>query len=199
MVLPEFQVWYRLPKKQKIEVKIVEAQDRFDVHKQIVALDPNVTVGLIARIDEPEFEANRDFLQALTKLADAAGNLSVAVNEVLRTWPQSTAIPGEMKELMGRIEKWIDAQPQQGSDTLKRRLGINWDELPLTLTVQEVAEVLRIGRQQVYELCHGYMYDFPYVKVGERRFVIPREALRVWFENACKEGTFLTQRPNKKK
>ncbi|MEN6463419.1 MAG: helix-turn-helix domain-containing protein [Syntrophomonas sp.] len=188
--MSQFQVWYRLPKGKKVECRIVEAEDRFDVQKQILGIDPNVTIGLVAPLGEPELEEDRDFLKALIALADSATQLSAAVNEVLRTWPRTHNIPGELQELMGRINNWIDSQPGQSSATVGRKLGINWDELPITLTVQEVANVLRIGKQQVYQLCHGYMYDFPCVRVGDRRFVIPREGLRTWFESACQEGTF---------
>ncbi len=52
-------------------------------------------------------------------------------------------------------------------------------ELPLTLTVEEVAKVLGISRAGAYSLVHRE--DFPAVKVG-RRLIIPRDQFWSWVE-----------------
>lgn len=54
------------------------------------------------------------------------------------------------------------------------------DELPLTLTVEEVAAILGICKANAYSLCHSK--DFPAIKVG-KRLVIPRPAFLLWMEN----------------
>lgn len=54
------------------------------------------------------------------------------------------------------------------------------NELPLALTVNDVASVLGIGRRQAYELCHSK--GFPCIKVG-RRMVIPKIAFLKWMED----------------
>lgn len=54
------------------------------------------------------------------------------------------------------------------------------DEMPLSLTVDDVAGILGISKNNVYALCHSN--DFPSVQVG-RRWVIPKLAFVKWMEN----------------
>lgn len=54
-----------------------------------------------------------------------------------------------------------------------------YSELPLSLTVDQVAEVMGIGRVQAYNLVHTE--DFPKIKVG-RRIVVPRQAFIKWLD-----------------
>lgn len=50
---------------------------------------------------------------------------------------------------------------------------------PLTLTVRETAEALRVGKNTVYELIrHG---DIPAVRIG-RAIRIPEKGLHAWLE-----------------
>lgn len=53
-------------------------------------------------------------------------------------------------------------------------------ELPLTLTVDDIAKALGISKQNAYILCHRK--SFPCVQVG-KRLVIPRAAFEKWLEN----------------
>lgn len=53
-------------------------------------------------------------------------------------------------------------------------------ELPLTLTVADVASVLGISKQNAYYLCHSK--GFPCIQVG-KRLVIPKPAFTKWMEN----------------
>lgn len=62
---------------------------------------------------------------------------------------------------------------------LEKRIS-SFDELPLTLTVEEVAEILGICKANAYNLCHEI--NFPAVKVG-KRFIIPRPAFVLWMTN----------------
>jgi excisionase family DNA binding protein len=55
----------------------------------------------------------------------------------------------------------------------------DYSELPLSLTVEQVAGVLGIGRVQAYNLVHTE--GFPKIKVG-RRIVVPRQAFINWME-----------------
>ena len=48
----------------------------------------------------------------------------------------------------------------------------------LTYSVSELAKVLGIGRNVAYELVSRE--DFPSVRVGQRRVVIPVDGLKVW-------------------
>ncbi len=60
----------------------------------------------------------------------------------------------------------------------------NVNELPLALTVQEVARILKVCEANAYILCHSK--GFPSVVVG-RRIVIPTLAFIDWMRNpiAC--------------
>lgn len=50
----------------------------------------------------------------------------------------------------------------------------NYSELPLTLSVPEVAAVLGISRAGAYELVHSA--SFPKVKIG-KRILVPKDKL----------------------
>lgn len=53
-------------------------------------------------------------------------------------------------------------------------------ELPLTLTVADVAKVLGISKQNAYSLCHNK--EFPCKQIG-KRLIIPRPAFEMWMKN----------------
>ena len=55
----------------------------------------------------------------------------------------------------------------------------NYDELPLTLNVVQVAAVLGISRAGAYELVHSE--GFPALKIGGR-IVVPKDKLREWID-----------------
>lgn len=59
----------------------------------------------------------------------------------------------------------------------------NFDELPLSLTVEQMGKVLGISRSTAYELANSK--GFPTLKIG-RRMIIPRIALMRWM--MTKEG-----------
>lgn len=56
----------------------------------------------------------------------------------------------------------------------------NIEDLPLTLTVVEIAEIMGLSLAKAYELCHSK--GFPSVLVG-RRLIIPKLALIKWMES----------------
>ena len=61
----------------------------------------------------------------------------------------------------------------------------SFDDLPLTLTVMEIAEVLRISRAGAYDLVRTE--GFPALKIGSR-IVIPKEKFIQWMdENTGKQ------------
>lgn len=55
----------------------------------------------------------------------------------------------------------------------------DYSELPLSLTVDQVAGVLGIGRVQAYNLVHTE--GFPKIKHG-RRIIVPRQAFLKWID-----------------
>ena len=55
----------------------------------------------------------------------------------------------------------------------------SYDDLPLTLTVPEVGEVLGISRAKAYDLARSE--GFPSMRIGTRIFV-PRDKLIRWID-----------------
>lgn len=53
----------------------------------------------------------------------------------------------------------------------------NIDDLPITLTVTDVANVLMINRNGAYALCNSQ--DFPSIRIG-KRIIIPKRAFEEW-------------------
>lgn len=60
-----------------------------------------------------------------------------------------------------------------------------YDELPLMLSVPDVAKVLGISRAGAYELAHSR--EFPSMKIGSR-IIIPKKKFLLWIEKQCGEG-----------
>lgn len=58
---------------------------------------------------------------------------------------------------------------------------LKWEDAPDYLKPQEAAELLRIGRNRIYD--YAAREGFPKIPIGERNFVIPKEALRQWRNN----------------
>ena len=55
----------------------------------------------------------------------------------------------------------------------------SYDDLPLTLTVPEVGEVLGISLAKVYDLARSE--GFPSMRIG-RRILVPRDKLIRWID-----------------
>ena len=55
----------------------------------------------------------------------------------------------------------------------------NYDDLPLTLTAQEVGEALGISRAAAYELVRSK--GFPHMRIGTRIFV-PKDKFLQWID-----------------
>ncbi len=56
----------------------------------------------------------------------------------------------------------------------------------MTLSISEAAEQLGLCRAKVYELANSDT-SFPAIRLGEKRLVIPRQALEQWLENRVNE------------
>ena len=54
------------------------------------------------------------------------------------------------------------------------------ENLPLSLNVEDVAQILDLSKKNAYELCHSK--GFPCVQVG-RRMIIPKLAFIKWMES----------------
>ena len=62
---------------------------------------------------------------------------------------------------------------------MKKAMFKSYDELPLMLSVPEMAAALGISRAGAYELVRTE--DFPALKIGSR-IVIPKDKLREWVD-----------------
>lgn len=59
---------------------------------------------------------------------------------------------------------------------------------PLTLSVEQAAQLLGVGRNAVYNMVHEG--SIPYVRFG-RLIKIPRSALEAWLQSQSSAGTGL--------
>ena len=61
----------------------------------------------------------------------------------------------------------------------------SFDELPMMLSVSQVAKVLGISRTRSYELVNEK--GFPKIKIGTR-IVVPKDEFRLWIQKQIKKG-----------
>ena len=67
---------------------------------------------------------------------------------------------------------------------MKKSIYKSYDELPLLLTVKQLADLLGVSDSIVYELIQED--GFPSLRIG-KRIVIPKEELREWISTRTKE------------
>ena len=60
----------------------------------------------------------------------------------------------------------------------------SFEELPLMLTVQDVADVLGIGLAHAYEVAHRK--DFPTITLGSR-IIVPRDRFMEWINRQAEK------------
>ena len=74
---------------------------------------------------------------------------------------------------------------------MKHSTYTSYDELPLMLSVAEVAAVLGISRAGAYELARSS--GFPALKIGSR-IVVPKDKFLAWIDRtAVQKGTAVTK------
>ena len=61
----------------------------------------------------------------------------------------------------------------------------NYDDLPLTLTAQEVGEALEISRAAAYELVRSK--GFPHMRIGTR-ILVPKDKFILWINEQTEVG-----------
>ena len=66
------------------------------------------------------------------------------------------------------------------TDNLRESNFKNYDDLPLTLTAQEVGEALGISRAAAYELVRSK--GFPHMRIGTR-ILVPKDKFIQWIED----------------
>lgn len=64
----------------------------------------------------------------------------------------------------------------------KTETNISWDQLPLILSVPDVAAILGVGRYTAYNLVNSK--GFPTIRLG-RKLKVPRDKLRAWVEQSA--------------
>ena len=62
---------------------------------------------------------------------------------------------------------------------MKPSIYKSYDELPLMLSVQEIAKVLGISKTSAYDLVRSK--GFPVLKIGSR-LIVPKDKFRKWVE-----------------
>lgn len=62
---------------------------------------------------------------------------------------------------------------------MKKSIYTNYDELPLFLNAETVANLLGISISSSYELMHEE--EFPSLRIGSR-LIVPKEKFRQWVE-----------------
>mgnify|MGYP002796684260 CR=1 FL=1 len=67
---------------------------------------------------------------------------------------------------------------------MERQIYKSFEELPVILTVPQVAKVLSISRAGAYELAHSR--NFPAMLVGSR-IVVPKDRLIAWVDQKVTE------------
>ena len=65
-------------------------------------------------------------------------------------------------------------------DSMKQSIYKNKEELPMFLTVMDVANLLGISRASAYELVRED--NFPKLKIVQGRTIIPRDRLLEWLD-----------------
>ena len=63
---------------------------------------------------------------------------------------------------------------------MKQSMYKNRDEMPMFLTVMDVANLLGISRASAYELVRED--NFPKLKIVQGRTIIPRDSLLAWLD-----------------
>lgn len=61
----------------------------------------------------------------------------------------------------------------------------SFDELPMMLSVSQVAKVLGISRTRSYNLVNEK--GFPKIKIGTR-IVVPKDEFKLWIQKEIKKG-----------
>ena len=60
----------------------------------------------------------------------------------------------------------------------------SWDDLPLFISIDQVAHILGISRSGAYAIAHSN--GFPLTKLG-KRMVVETNKLKKWLDDQCKD------------
>lgn len=62
-----------------------------------------------------------------------------------------------------------------------KKLYTDLDQLPIMLNADQLSQVLGISRSGAYQLMHAK--DFPAIRIGAKRILVPKDNLIQWLEN----------------
>ena len=86
----------------------------------------------------------------------------------------------ERQQIQRKLSEWICCPVHKEREgTMKHSTYTSYDELPLMLSVAEVAAVLGISRAGAYELVYGN--GFPCAQIGSR-IVVPKDKFLAWID-----------------
>jgi excisionase family DNA binding protein len=85
--------------------------------------------------------------------------------------------------LMLFLKKYLSNNTKGGS-TMKESYK-SLDELPMMISVSQVANVLGISRTRSYKLVNEK--SFPKIKIGTR-IVVPKDEFQLWIQKQIKKG-----------
>ena len=109
---------------------------------------------------------------------------ALAEKGLIYTEPTSVLMRSGIKkngsEFSARCPQWICCPAHnERKGTMKHSTYTSYDELPLMLSVAEVAAVLGISRAGAYELARSN--SFPALKIGSR-IVVPKDKFLAWID-----------------
>ncbi len=81
------------------------------------------------------------------------------------------------------LKKYLSDNTEGGSAT--KESYKSFDELPMMLSVSQVAKVLGISRTRSYE--HVNEKGFPKIEIGTR-IVVPKDEFKLWIQKQIKKG-----------
>jgi hypothetical protein len=85
----------------------------------------------------------------------------------------------EVKHELSQLRKELDDVKE------KIQNGNDFSKYPVTLTVNDIAEILRIGKVQAYQLTH--QESFPKIREG-KRIIVPKAAFINWLNSEAFSG-----------
>ena len=97
---------------------------------------------------------------------------------------RGTLVPRPLKY---SIWKWTIELKRKELGSLSNQCYKSIDELPIMLTIPQVASALNISRSSAYELAH--QKKFPAMLVGSR-IVVPKDRLLSWIDERVTLGVF---------
>lgn len=93
--------------------------------------------------------------------------------------PTGKNYDGSAKNQTGRPKEHDPKiREQKGGEIMSDSNAKSWEQYPLMLNVEQVGEILQMGKWTAYSLVHRA--DFPAVRIGKHKIRINRDELKKW-------------------